>query len=94
MYRYSSLARYSVIDLANSKVYPLQPQQLRRRGLVDPQLFLRYATWNRQGNAIVYVYQNDIYVRPTPDAAADVRLTDDGQRETVFNGIPDWIYEG
>ena len=94
MYRYSSFARYSIIDLANSKVYPLQPQQLRRRGLIDPQLFLRYATWNKQGNAIIYVHDNDIYLRPTPDAMADVRLTDDGEREAVFNGIPDWIYEG
>jgi len=93
VYRYSGLSRYSVIDLANSKVYPLQPQQLRKRGLADPQLFLRYATWNRQGNAIVYVHDNDIYVRPTPDAVADVRLTQDGQREAIFNGVPDWIYE-
>jgi len=93
VYRYSSFARYSIIDLANSKVYPLQPQQLRRRGLIDPQLFLRYATWNKQGNAIIYVHDNDIYLRPTPDAMADVRLTDDGEREAVFNGIPDWIYE-
>ena len=75
-------------------MYPLQPQQLRTRGLIDPQLFLRYATWNRHDSSIVYVHENDIYVRPTPDALSDSRLTTDGEREAIFNGIPDWVYEG
>ena len=94
IYRYSSLSRYSIIDLANNIVYPLQPQQLRTRGLEDPQLYLRYATWNKEDNSLIYVYENDIYFRGVPNASTDVRLTKDGERDTVFNGVPDWVYEG
>lgn len=81
--------------MLNAKVYPLQPQQLRTRGLKDPQLFLNYATWTKDGNSLVYVHDNDIYFRRMPDVtSADIRLTNDGQKETIFNGIPDWVYEG
>ena len=94
IYRYSSLSRCSIIDLANNIVYPRQPQQLRTRGLEDPQLYLRYATWNKEDNSLIYVYENDIYFRGVPNASTDVRLTKDGERDTVFNGVPDWVYEG
>lgn len=83
------MARFSIIDLDGGKSYALQPQN------VDPQLFLRYATWTKLGNSLVYVYENDIYFRQVPTVVtADARLTSDGEPEGVFNGIPDWVYEG
>lgn len=83
------MARYSIIDLTKSIAHKLQPHAS------DSQLFLRYATWNKNGNSIIYVYENDIYYRQTPDSETnDVQLTNNGEREAVFNGVPDWVYEG
>lgn len=88
-YRYSSLARYSIIDLEKEIVYQLRPKPEEQQPLI------RYATWNKQDNNIIYVYENDIYFRQVPDSTVmDVRLTVDGEREAIFNGIPDWVYEG
>lgn len=70
-------------------VYPLRPKT------DEPQPLLRYATWNNKDNNIIYVFDNDIYFRQTPDATMDdTRLTTDGQHEAIFNGVPDWVYEG
>lgn len=89
VWRHSNFARYSIIDLVNGNaIYPLQPQQ------ANPQLMLRYARWNRVGKGLIYVYENDIYYRNLPDSVEDIRLTTTGQSETIFNGIPDWVYEG
>nr|CAH0105676.1 unnamed protein product [Daphnia galeata] len=87
-YRYSSLARYSIIDLEKEIVYPLKPLPNE----AQPQM--RYATWNKKENNIIYVYNNDIYFRQMPDSTMpDVRLTNDGEHEAIFNGVPDWVYE-
>lgn len=92
-YRYSNLARYSIIDLEKNIVYPLEPQQLPRAAN-EPQEQLRYATWNKESNGLVYVYKNNIYYRSAPDSLVDTQITDDGQADAIFNGVPDWVYEG
>ena len=88
-YRYSNSALYSLIDLATFTSYKLQPTN------IDPQVYLRYVTWNKQGNSLIYVYENNIYFRQIPtNVMDDVQLTMDGEPEGIFNGIPDWVYEG
>ena len=83
------MARYSIIDLQNNVVYPLRPKTDQTPPL------LRYATWNNKDNNIIYVYDNDIYFRQTPASTVDdTRLTNDGEQEAIFNGVPDWVYEG
>lgn len=62
---------------------------------MEPQAYLRYATWNKQGNSLIYVFDNNIYFRQAPTVVnADAQLTTDGEPEGVFNGVPDWVYEG
>ena len=39
------------------------------------------------------VKDNDIYYKSSLDASPD-RLTDDGIKGSIYNGIPDWVYEG
>ena len=90
MYRHSNVYRYSVLELSSSIVSRLQPTATS-----NPQLYLRYATWNKNSNNILYVYENDIYYRQTPNVeTGDRQVTTTGEREAVFNGIPDWVYEG
>ena len=55
---------------------------------------LQLATWAPRGNALVYVYQNNIYYRPEAEVAVDYQITDTGVFGTIYNGVPDWVYEG
>lgn len=86
-FRHSSIVRYSILKLDNGTTYPLQP------GNANPQVFLNYAAW--MGNSLVYVYDNNVYLRRNPTTAgSDVKITQDGVPEVIYNGIPDWVYEG
>lgn len=39
------------------------------------------------------MWNNNIYVKASPTAEA-VQITQDGEENKIFNGIPDWVYEG
>ena len=59
---------------------------------------LQYCDWVENGkdeNILVYVSNNNLYWRPAnstkPDQ--DIAVTSDGEKDNVFNGIPDWVYE-
>lgn len=46
-------------------------------------------------NAVAYVDKNNIYYRANAeDESSDVRLTSDGISGKLYNGVPDWVYEG
>ena len=55
---------------------------------------LQYVTWLGNTTALILVAENDIYVRLSPDGGQDFRLTDSGRPGTIYNGIPDWLYQG
>lgn len=55
---------------------------------------LQLATWGPRGNALIYVYQNNIYYRPEAEKADDYQITNTGVFGTIYNGVPDWVYEG
>lgn len=40
-----------------------------------------------------YVWNNNVYVKASPTAEA-VQITQNGEENKIFNGIPDWVYEG
>ena len=59
---------------------------------------LQYCDWveNKENlNTLVIVYKNNLYWRPnvTEGYKKDIALSSDGLADTVFNGIPDWVYE-
>lgn len=39
------------------------------------------------------ISENDIYLRMTPAATEDIRLTDTGIPGVIYNGMPDWLYQ-
>jgi len=55
---------------------------------------LQLAIWTPRGNALIYVYQNNIYYRPQAEVPNDYQITDTGVFGTIYNGVPDWVYEG
>lgn len=40
------------------------------------------------------VFNNDIYLKQSPTDETDTRLTDTGRPDLIYNGIPDWLYQG
>lgn len=58
------------------------------------QIFIQKAQWSPTGNGLVFVYKNDLYYKIQGNRHSRVvRITDTGS-STVFNGIPDWLYQG
>jgi hypothetical protein len=52
------------------------------------------AKWAPSGTALVLVHNGDIYYKENPKDKKSNRLTYTGQPGVIFNGVPDWLYEG
>jgi hypothetical protein len=51
------------------------------------------AQWAPVGHGLVYVYLNNIYYLEHPSGEAKA-VTSDGDKGVIYNGVPDWVYEG
>ncbi|KAG1771459.1 dipeptidyl aminopeptidase [Suillus occidentalis] len=84
-WRHSSFGNYYVHNLNTKVTFPLVPPTY-------PPV-TAYATWSPTGQSIAFVSANDIYVLPSPSASTSpIRVTSSGNT-SLFNGVPDWIYE-
>ncbi|XP_041057708.1 dipeptidyl peptidase 4 isoform X2 [Carcharodon carcharias] len=82
LWRHSFTASYSIYDL-NSREFVTStslPQEIQ------------YIAWAPVGHALVYVWNNNIYFKTNPTSQV-VNVTDNGEKNKIYNGIPDWIYE-
>lgn len=87
LYRYTFLAHYHIIDLETKKGWPVTDTNGNR-------IPLQLVKWAPTENAYVYVYMNDIYLRRSArDQTEEFRLTNTGRPGTIYNGVPDWVYE-
>ena len=55
---------------------------------------LQHATFLGDSTSILIVFENDIYLRQSPTEQVDVKLTSTGKPDVIYNGIPDWLYQG
>ena len=91
VWRHSFTARYVIFDSLTEISYDVVSR--------DGSETLQYCDWVENGkkeNILVYVSNNNLYWRPgnsvsQPDQ--DIAVTSDGEKDNVFNGIPDWVYE-
>ncbi|XP_038645600.1 dipeptidyl peptidase 4-like isoform X3 [Scyliorhinus canicula] len=82
LWRHSFTASYSIFDL-KSRVFVTNanlPQEIQ------------YISWAPVGHTLVYVWNNNIYLKTNPTSPA-VPITTNGEKNKIYNGIPDWIYE-
>ena len=89
-WRHSFFAEYSILDSNTGSSYPLVPQGM------PATTKLQYAEWlpHPFEDRIVFVYQNNIYVRfDALSESSTVQITTDGIVDNFYNGIPDWVYE-
>ncbi|KAK1233376.1 Dipeptidyl peptidase 4 [Marasmius sp. AFHP31] len=55
-----------------------------------------YAAWSNTGESVAFVQDNDLYVLMQADGTTQpIRITNTPPeaKSTVFNGVPDWVYE-
>ncbi|XP_063388192.1 inactive dipeptidyl peptidase 10 isoform X2 [Cydia fagiglandana] len=94
LHTHSYLARYTVYDILTTESYPLTPLPDEVGGGVvteGPALLL--AAWTPKGHGLITVKDCDIYYRPAPRSSTGYRVTETGKPGTIYNGVPDWLYE-
>ncbi|KAM9835827.1 dipeptidyl peptidase 4-like [Aulostomus maculatus] len=82
LWRHSFTASYSLYDLVLNK--SVTPSDIPHE--------VQYFSWAPEGNKLAFVWQNDVYVKTSPQAPPQ-RVTFNGKQNQIFNGIPDWVYE-
>lgn len=55
---------------------------------------LQYASWLGNTTSLLIVVDNDMFIKQSPYEETDNRITNTGQPELIYNGIPDWLYQG
>lgn len=81
IYRHSFKSSYYIFDLKNKSFQELvkgEKQQL--------------AQFSPQGDKVAYVQENNIFIKNLSSSDI-VQITNDGKRNEVINGAPDWVYE-
>lgn len=82
IYRRSFTATYYIYDIQSHKLEKLSdgaPQQ-------SP-------VWSPDGKQVAFVREGDIYLVKLLYGNAESRVTKDGKKNEVINGIPDWVNE-
>lgn len=80
IYRRSFAANFFVYDMSTQKL-----QKISDKKIQEPQ-------FSPDGKSIAYVFENNIYLFDLA-SASEIKITTDGQKNHIINGITDWVYE-
>lgn len=81
LYRHSESHRWYVLDLGTRQVY-----QLANGDCVF------HASFSPLSDQVAYVKDNDLWVEH-PASGVKLRLTGNGRKNAIINGMSDWVYE-
>ncbi|KAM6129572.1 dipeptidyl peptidase 4 [Pterocles gutturalis] len=87
-YSYTKLWRHSYT--ASYHIYDFDSSSILDDGLLPNDT--QYISWSPVGHKLAYVWNNNVYIKASP-TAAPVQITNNGEENKIFNGIPDWVYE-
>ncbi|NXV25960.1 DPP4 peptidase, partial [Rissa tridactyla] len=87
-YSYTKLWRHSYT--ASYHIYDFSSSSILDDGLLPNDT--QYISWSPVGHKLAFVWQNNVYIKASP-TASPVRITENGEENKIFNGIPDWVYE-
>uniref|UniRef100_A0A8C5U6E8 Dipeptidyl peptidase 4 n=1 Tax=Malurus cyaneus samueli TaxID=2593467 RepID=A0A8C5U6E8_9PASS len=82
LWRHSFTASYHIYNFSSSSILD--------DGLLPNDT--QYISWSPVGHKLAYVWNNNVYVKDSP-TAPPVQITQNGEENKIFNGIPDWVYE-
>ncbi len=80
IYRHSSVGTYYVYDINAKKLNLLTEDKVQ-----EP-------TFNNEGTKVAYGFENNLYVKDLASGTIK-QITKDGKKNSVINGITDWVYE-
>ena len=80
IFRRSKKGLYYVYDIPNKKL-----DIISERSIQEP-------TFSPDGHKIAYVHENNLYVKDLKTRET-IQITQDGKKNSIINGITDWVYE-
>lgn len=80
IYRHSSLNKYYVYDLNTKNLIEISKNKIQEASL------------SPDGSKVAYVYDNNLYLKDLTHNK-EIAITNDGKKNQIINGIPDWVYE-
>jgi dipeptidyl-peptidase-4 len=80
IYRRSSLGTFYVYDTKKKSLELVSEKQIQ-----EP-------TFSPDGSKVAYGYENNLYIKDL-DAGETTQITFDGKKNSIINGITDWVYE-
>jgi len=80
IYRHSSVGTYYVYDLSSNKLTLVSENQIQ-----EP-------TFNNRGTKVAYGFENNLYIKDL-ESGTTKQITSDGKKNSIINGITDWVYE-
>jgi dipeptidyl-peptidase-4 len=80
IYRRSKMAIYYIYDVVSKKI-----TQIADTWIQEP-------TFSPDGKRVVFVNNNNMYLYTIADGTI-IKMTSDGERNKIINGITDWVYE-
>ncbi|SPP81613.1 prolyl endopeptidase FAP isoform X2 [Drosophila guanche] len=85
----SFTAFYTIYDVENDHHMPVKLKD----SLKVQRTRLQYAAWLGNTTTLIFVADNDIFVRQSPSTEEDIRITTSGCENNIYNGVPDWLYQ-
>ena len=80
IFRRSKRAKYYVYDTSNNSVQAISADKIQ-----EP-------TFSPDGHKIAFGFNNDLYIKDLREERTR-RITKDGAKDEIINGITDWVYE-
>lgn len=80
IYRHSSFNNFYVWNTTDKKLQTVSDKKVQEASL------------SPNGTQVAYVYQNNLLVRNLQNNT-ETAITNDGEKNKIINGIPDWVYE-
>ncbi|MFT4847824.1 MAG: dipeptidyl-peptidase-4 [Sediminicola sp.] len=80
IYRRSALGTYYVYEIKSKSLSLVSENKIQ-----EP-------TFNNSGSKIAYGFENNLYVKDLQTGGTK-QITDDGEKNSIINGITDWVYE-
>lgn len=80
IYRRSSLGTYYVYDISSKQLSLVSANKIQ-----EP-------TFSNDGTKIAYGFDNNLFIKNVSGGDA-IQITKDGKKNSIINGITDWVYE-
>ncbi|MDQ0475538.1 S9 family peptidase [Chryseobacterium sp. MDT2-18] len=81
IYRHSFLGKFDVKDLKSGKILPLNNGN-----------FVQEPTFSPDGTKVAFIADNNLFYQDL-DSGKITQITTDGKKNSVINGLADWVYE-